>query len=307
MITAMRLYAQRVPAKIAARRVAFGGHLTVYLATLLFLAVVASLYTAVVVGLAWGIGLVSHFYSRVLAPELRARWTESEAEAEAPRPELTERGMERLAASVAHEIRNPVAAVKSLVQQVAETPAHPDNAEYARVALGELDRVERSIAHLLRYAREEPLQVGAARLSEIMESALGTFGDRLEGVEVSRSLESVELRADAEQLRRVFINLVGNALDAMEDDDTPARRLSLSCGRNLAGTQAWAKVGDSGPGMRAEQAERIFEPFYTGKSRGTGLGLALVSKVAAAHGGTIEVSSEPGIGTEFTLQLPRRP
>lgn len=293
---------------VANQRVAFGGHLAIYGAVFVFLWGVASFSVAMVVGLAWGIGIVAHGWFGLMAPALRRAWTEIppvERKKALPVRRDSDAGLETLAASVAHEIRNPVAAVKSLVQQMAEAPQHEDNAEYARVALDELERVERSIAHLLRYAREEHFKPSEIRLDHVIESAVGTFGGRLEGIEVERALEPVALRADGEQLRRVFINLVGNALDAMADDDTPAATLTVACGRNLAGTEVWARVADSGPGITAQQLDRVFEPFQTSKARGTGLGLAIVRKVVAAHGGTVEVRSEPGLGTEFSVRLPR--
>ncbi len=292
---------------VANQRIAFGGHLVIYAAVFLFLWGVAEFSAAAVVAMAWGVGIVAHGWFGLMAPALKRKWTEIpavERKKALPVRRDSDAGLETLAASVAHEIRNPVAAVKSLVQQMAEAPEHEDNAEYARVALEELERVERSIAHLLRYAREEHFKPSETRLDRVIESAIGTFDGRLDGIIVERELEQVALRADAEQLRRVFINLVGNALDAMADDETPAATLTVACGRNLAGTEVWARVADSGPGMSAKQLDRVFEPFQTSKARGTVLGLAIVRKVVAAHGGTVEVRSEPGLGTEFSLRLP---
>lgn len=296
--------------KEANQRAAFGGHLVVYIAVVLFLLVVAGWTAGVTVALAWGIGIAAHGYFGIAAPALKAAWTETpqvERTKVLPAARRTDDvRLETLAASVAHEIRNPVAAVKSLVQQIGEAPEHDDNAEYARVALEELDRVERSVAHLLRYAREESFKPADVRLDQVVAAALATFDGRLDGIHVERELEPVVVHADGEQLRRVFINLVGNAVDAMSDDETPAATLTIACGRNLAGDEAWVRVNDTGPGMSPGQLERVFEPFQTSKARGTGLGLAIVRKVVAAHGGTIDVSSEPGIGTEFTVRLPRK-
>ena len=86
--------------------------------------------------------------------------------------------MEELSARVAHEIRNPITAAKSLVQQMEEEPGAPENVEYARVALEELARVERSVSHLLRFARDEELRMGVVRLADVVDSALETFRDR---------------------------------------------------------------------------------------------------------------------------------
>jgi len=210
---------------------------------------------------------------------------------------------------VAHEIRNPITAAKSLVQQMGEDPSARENVEYANVALSELERVEKSISHLLRFAREEDIAFAELRLGDVIDAALDTLHDRIAGlgVKVERDVEGAgALRGDAEKLRRVLINLLGNALDAFAEAKTPAPRLELAAGKNLAGTEVWLRVRDNGPGMDAERLGRIWSPFYTSKQTGTGLGLALSKKVIEAHGGAIEASSAPGSGSEFIVTLPRR-
>src|SRR5262249_60608617 len=114
-----------------------------------------------------------------------------------------------------------------------------------------------------------------------------------------------ELVGDPDQLRRVFENLVGNALDAMEESHTPAPMLTLATGRNLSGTDVWASVRDNGPGLAPDVAQRIFDPFVTSKSNGTGLGLAVTKKLVEGHGGTLQGHSRPAQGAEFVRPLPR--
>ncbi|MDH3686945.1 MAG: HAMP domain-containing histidine kinase, partial [Myxococcales bacterium] len=253
----------------------------------------------------------------VIAPGVRQRLVEGEVERRVSRDVVLERRalvdehaqrLEQLSASIAHEIRNPITAAKSLVQQMGEDPASHENVEYASVALDELGRVEKSISHLLKYAREEDIQLRDVRVDEVVASALDTFGERIEklGVLVTRDLPaSTHLNGDADKLRRVVINLVGNALDSFEENPDGNAALDIETGENLAGTEVWLRVRDNGPGMDAERIGRIFTPFYTSKSRGTGLGLAISKKVVDAHGGSIEVHSEPGHGTEFVVTLPK--
>jgi signal transduction histidine kinase len=113
------------------------------------------------------------------------------------------------------------------------------------------------------------------------------------------------MRGDAEKLRRVLINLLGNALDALEQARTRDPEIRILAGENLAGTRVWVRVRDNGPGIEPHALAGIFSPFATGKPNGTGLGLAISKKLVDAHGGSIEVHSEPGGGTEFVLTFPK--
>ena len=103
----------------------------------------------------------------------------------------------------------------------------------------------------------------------------------------------------------MVINLVGNAFDALEAARTPGPRVEVALGENLAGSEVWLRVRDNGPGIDTEARERLFDPFYTSKAAGTGLGLVITRKLVEAHGGAIEVSSEVGRGAEFLVTLPR--
>jgi signal transduction histidine kinase len=308
--------AYREARRAATRKLAFLTHLVPYSATCLFLLFVAGFRPAMIVALAWGIGVACHGFVAVVAPELRRRWVQDEVarrverDVSRSRRELEgrhARSLEQLSASIAHEIRNPITAAKSLVQQMGEDMGSRENLEYARVALGELERVERSIGHLLRFAREEELRPQEVQMSEVIESAVESLRDRFrrQGVEPELDLaEAGRLRADPEKLRRVLINLLGNALDALQGH--PAPRLQVQSGANLAGTELWVRVRDNGPGIEPERLERIWNPFHTTRSEGTGLGLAITRKLVEAHDGSIEVRSEPGVGTEFLASFPRR-
>jgi signal transduction histidine kinase len=273
---------------------------------------------AVVIGVVWGLKLFKQFGKRFVEPALSERWVEREVRrqlhSEVPerRRQLEgqhARRMEEIAAGVAHEIRNPITAAKSLVQQMGEDPASGENVEYAKVALEELNRVERSISHLLRYAREEELRLGDVALGDVIASALETFRERVangSGVEVTSRVDGAcRLRGDGEKLRRVVINLVGNALDALAEAKPPSPRVEVEAGESLSGSEVWLRVRDNGRGIDPERLERIWSPFYTSKESGTGLGLALARKVVDAHGGSIEATSQPGRGTQFLVVLPR--
>ena len=218
------------------------------------------------------------------------------------------RSLEVLSASIAHEIRNPITAAKSLLQQMRDDPGLADNEEYAQVALAELERVERSISHLLRFGREEELRTSRILMRDVLESALETFRERAErdGVEIRREFDcDGALDGDAEKLRRVVINLVGNAMDALEEGSVPQPRIEISMGENLAGSLVWVRIRDNGSGIDAEAQSKIFTPFYTEKHSGTGLGLAITKKLVEAHRGQIELISEPNAGAEFVVSFPK--
>jgi two-component system sensor histidine kinase HydH len=218
------------------------------------------------------------------------------------------RSLEQLSASIAHEIRNPITAAKSLVQQMGEDPNGADQAEYARVAVAELERVEKSISHLLRFAREEETQVGPVLMEDVLESAIETFKDRAGrgDIKIVRQYDSDgSLEGDAEQLRRVTINIVGNAIDALEEAGIDQPEIRVSLGENLAGTEVWVRIADNGLGINEDVRDQIFDPFYTSREEGTGLGLALCRKIVDNHGGSIEVESAAGDGTEFIMTFPK--
>jgi signal transduction histidine kinase len=309
--------AYRLARRRANLKLSFVWHLVSYATVCFFLLMVAGFRAAFVVGLAWGIGLVMHYFAAIVAPDLRRRLIDQEVSREvaSSRPvarrsleDKHARSLEHLSASIAHEIRNPITAAKSLVQQMGEDPSSRENVAYANVALEELDRVERSISHLLKFAREEEMHVGALRVADLVDSALETFRDRIArlGVSVTRELGGEGVMAgDAEKLRRVLINLTGNALDALEEARTPSPRIQVVSGEDLAGREVWLRLRDNGPGIEPEALARFFSPFYTSKASGTGLGLAISKKLVDAHGGSIEVASTPGQGTEFLLTFPK--
>jgi signal transduction histidine kinase len=301
-----------------ARRMGFFAHAIPYAIVCTFLLFVAGFRPALITAMSWGVGLAIHGFFALVAPDLRRRWTEEEVRRRVPdavahkRLELEDRharNLEHLSASIAHEIRNPITAAKSLLQQMGEDPHSVENVEYAAVALQELERVERSISHLLRYARDEELRPERVRMDEVVQSALETLHERITRAGTALRVdvaEAGELIGDPEKLRRVVLNLVGNALEALDGQDTPPPRVEVEAGENLAGTEAWLRVRDNGPGIPAERLSEIWTPFRTTKADGTGLGLAIVRKIVEAHGGRVEVESAPGRGSAFLVTLPRK-
>jgi signal transduction histidine kinase len=306
------------------RAIAFFAHCIAYAFTCVLIWVAAGVFPMLLVALGWGIGLALHGLFALVVPMLRVLDTDTDDDDSAdhgdrmpvlppavPAVEAQRaRSLEELSAAIAHEIRNPITAAKSLVQQIAEDPNALETPEHARVAVEELDRVERSIAHLLRFAREEPFEPTMLNIAELIDSAIELLRDRAErqGVRIERDLEPLpSVLADGEQLRKVLANLIGNALEAHQQQTlTTNPVVAISAGRNLAGDELWIRVRDNGPGLDAAARSRAFQPFYTSKPGGTGLGLALARKVLARHGGSIELVANKGQGAEFLLVLPQR-
>jgi signal transduction histidine kinase len=274
----------------------------------------------VIFGIIWGIHFGRDFFGYVVEPRLRDRLVgvdggevvervrhSMQTDRQALEGEHAQ-SLEKLSASIAHEIRNPITAAKSLVQQMSEDPRGRDNPEYAKVALAELERVERSISHLLRFARDEELRSVEVRMADVLDSAIETFRDRRArtGISIEREFDCAGLLCgDPEKLRRVAINLLSNAFDALEEAGTRHAHIEVAMGENLAGTEVWVRVRDNGSGMDAGLRERAFSPFVTSKAAGTGLGLAITKKIIESHDGVIEIESEAGRGTEFIVTLPK--
>jgi len=267
----------------------------------------------------WGFGVISHFtavfgwrwiHQQVFVPAIeREVQREVQQEKEVLRTEK-QASLDELTASFAHEIRNPIAAARSLVQQMGEDPTSTENVEYARVALDELARVERSVSHLLKFAKEEDYHFENVNLASVLDGALLQMRAKLEAnaVTVSRSyLNGPVVRADADKLRQVFSNIIDNAIDAMTQVKSD-RRIELAIqsvnGQNGRATMGMVRLRDNGCGIPDDHIAKIFNPFYTSKPNGTGLGLGIAKKVLDAHRGTIEVSSHAGEGTEFRVSVP---
>jgi signal transduction histidine kinase len=304
--------------KRAAAEAGFYAHLMWYGVVIGFLFFINLMTTSfqwwVFPAIGWGFGVGSHFigvfgwrwiHEHVFEPAIQREIDrEVTKEKEVLRTEK-QASLDELTATFAHEIRNPIAAAKSLVQQMGEDPTSVENVEYAKVALDELARVERSVSHLLKYAKEEDYNFDNVNLAGVLDGALTQLRSKLEAnsVKVSRNyLTGPTVRADADKLRQVFSNMIDNAIDAM-GSTTGERRLEVAIHRGRGGV-ATVVVRDNGCGIPEDKQAKIFNPFYTSKQNGTGLGLGVAKKVIDSHRGTIEVSSGLGVGTEFLVSIP---
>jgi signal transduction histidine kinase len=303
----------RVARRRANAEVGFYMHLLSYLGVMAFLAFINVMTTSypwfLWPALGWGIGLFSHYMAVFGSRAVRERYFEPAIEREVRRQKTalqTEKqaSIEELSATVAHEIRNPIAAAKSLVQQMGEDPSSLENVEYGRVALEELDRVERRIAHLLKYAKEEDYTFAPVNLATVVDAALTQMRAKLDTARIQvvrKYISGPTLIADSDKLKQVFVNILDNATDAL-DSVAEERRIELSIENGAK--QATVRLRDNGVGIPADKIDRIFSPLFTTKEKGTGLGMAISKKTVEAHEGSINVVSEAGRGAEFIVRLP---
>lgn len=235
-----------------------------------------------------------------------------------------------MAAGLAHEVKNPLGAIKGAAQLLEEVggesgASDPSSREFVGIILEEVNRLDRVVGSFLDYARPHagnpiPLDLNAAvrRTVQIVQSQI-TDG----GIDVQMELgdDLPRARIDPEKFRQVLINLMQNAIQAMDgqgkitvstqvvrggrvpplDGSLPSSRRSLT---DEVEQHVEVSIRDTGPGIAPKVLRNLFVPFFTTKTKGTGLGLAISQSIVQNAGGTIEVQSQPGAGTTFTIVLP---
>jgi signal transduction histidine kinase len=211
-----------------------------------------------------------------------------------------------LAASIAHEVRNPLAGMKGALEVLRdELAVKPSNLEIVDELLAQIARLENLVKDLLTFARPSTVTPREFDLHELLDRLLRMYKDQADaaGITIHRIYGPAtgRLQADPQQMEQVFFNLLHNAIQAMEEGGT----LTVTTQSGSAGISIAFR--DTGHGVTPENLERIFQPFFTTKHRGSGLGLPIVKKIVAAHGGSIEIASVVGQGTEATLYLPGSP
>ncbi len=212
----------------------------------------------------------------------------------------------RLSAVIAHEIRNPLMIIKSSVRSLRRNSS-PEVAEAAASIDEEVARVNRVVTGVLDFARPIAFDVAPADLNPIARAAIQAVIAGHDDVPISFSATHAHapLRTDAERLRLVLVNLLTNAqqaIRAMPAAGRPASPIRLRLSRSSSAT--WRiEVHDDGPGIAPEHLTRIFDPFFTTRETGSGLGLAISRNIIEGLGGTIAVSSPPGLGTTVVIEL----
>jgi two-component system sensor histidine kinase PilS (NtrC family) len=216
----------------------------------------------------------------------------------------------RIAAGLAHEIRNPLGAMKGAVQMLgSKTISDTSKDNLLEIVLKESDRLNKIITNFLNYARPAAAEFSDVDLVALIRETVALIKhgpDVLDSHEIDADLPNfpITVSADAAQLKQIFWNLSRNALQAMPDGG----KLTFSL-ETLPNQRVRIAIADTGGGMSQEQVERLFEPFSESTTGGTGLGLSIVYQIVKDHNGSINVRSKEGSGTTISIDLPtgRRP
>jgi two-component system NtrC family sensor kinase len=208
-----------------------------------------------------------------------------------------------LAAGIAHEVGNPLTSISSIVQMLKRRDPDAYTRERLELVGGQLQRIQTTLRELINFSRPASSQRSRVSLAEIIHEALNIakyYKDtKSRQIIAAIPADLPVLVGVRDQLVQVVLNLVLNAIDATSKDG----RIEIAA--RLVGTSTVElTVSDNGTGITPAQAERLFQPYFTTKKTGTGLGLFVTRKLIDAHGGTIEFSSEFGRGTTFTIRLP---
>jgi signal transduction histidine kinase len=213
----------------------------------------------------------------------------------------------RMAATIAHEIRNPLTSVKLNVQKIAEEEGFAETVKaHLDLTLEGIDQIERFIKELLNFTRVQELSLERFPPEQVIEESLKMLRDVLAQKKVAVETTFAEglppILVDGDKMRQVFLNVIRNAHEALE----AGGKISIACDTVEEGgrMKVRVRIADNGPGIPEKDRESIFEPFFSTKPSGFGLGLANARKIVEQHNGTIRVGKKRGRGSAFVILIP---
>ncbi|MDR2057147.1 MAG: GAF domain-containing protein [Dysgonamonadaceae bacterium] len=217
----------------------------------------------------------------------------------------------QLAAGAVHEIRNPLTAIRSTIQYLGKGMQDPDKLEMVNELMEEVDCINKILQGLLSLSKPSKLEVVRVDVVQLLQQTLVLLNNTIVrqeiGVELDVRAKDTVVTADVSQLKQVFLNVILNAVEAMEDSEEKRLTLSIETRRpsDYQSRYLLISVIDSGKGIEQADLENIFNPFYTTKKDGTGLGLPISYGIISRHGGEMEVNSLPGKGVTVVIKLPQ--
>lgn len=202
-----------------------------------------------------------------------------------------------LTAGVTHEIRNPLAVIRSETERLTTKPRDDEYLhQYSNLVIKHVDRIAGIVSRMLDFAKEKPKAIDTVDINEVIRSTLQLFA--ISRITVKQELmEVLPVKGDAEELQEVFINLIQNAIEAMPEGGILTLRSYSQEGKTVV------EVSDTGKGIPEEVRQRIFDPFFSTRHEGVGLGLSIVYRIIREHGAEIKVLSEAGKGTTFKIEF----
>lgn len=214
----------------------------------------------------------------------------------------------KVAAGIAHEIRNPLASMSGSIQVLKQKPwMEKESQDLMQIVTRETDRLNNIITRFLSYARPCPINLAQYDVNSLISDTLSILKNSREynaNIKTSTQFEQNQLifKIDSQQIQQVLWNLCLNAIQAMPAGGTLKISTSINCSNKI--NYAQIQVSDTGYGIKEEYKDKIFDPFYTTKENGTGLGLATVYRIIQNHKGTIKVKSKANKGIDIVVELP---
>ena len=208
----------------------------------------------------------------------------------------------KVAAGVAHEIRNPLGTLRGFAQYFASHAPDEASREYADLMIGEVDRLNHTVSALLQFARPRNPVFRRVEVRPLLDRAVRLLAADLDNARLACTIEAaagLAIAADPDLILQVILNCVKNAVAASQAGSEIHLRAAPAAGQTVA-----IEVRDQGRGMNEEERRRMFDPFYTTRPDGTGLGLAVSHQIVEQHRGRFEVESAPGAGTTVRIILP---
>jgi PAS domain S-box-containing protein len=213
----------------------------------------------------------------------------------------------KIAAAIAHEIRNPLTSIRGFIQLLKPELTLLGKQEYCDIIMNEIDRANEIIHEFLNSSKPTAPVKQEVKIAELIKDVSLLFESEaiLKGCEIEFEAMDKHLHvwADMKQIKQVFLNIVKNALEVLSQNKS-AQKGCIQINAEQKDSFVIITIADNGPGIDTDTMSRLFDPFFTTKDEGTGLGLSVSYRIIKNHGGTIQVESKVGKGTQFRIHLP---